>query len=319
MDYKMNTRRNNTEFTLSRRDVLKVFIGLGVSLSTEGLSMAAEENQSILKREIPSTGQTVPVIGLGTARTFDVSGSESRAPLKEVLRSFVNMGGTVVDTSPMYGTAETVIGDLADELGVVDSLFLATKVWTSGREAGIEQMETSMKRLRTNHIDLIQVHNLVDTQTHLETLRKWKEEKRISYIGITHHDVYAFDELEQLIRAENLDFVQFNYSIQTPDAEKRLLPLAADRGTAVLINEPFENGDLFRKVKGKTLPPWAAEFDCKSWAQFFLKYIISHPAVTCVIPATSNPEHLKDNMGAGFGRLPDENTRRRMLEYIKQL
>ncbi|HEX3037350.1 MAG TPA: aldo/keto reductase [Thermodesulfobacteriota bacterium] len=317
MNYKTQTHEHITEFTLSRRDMLKVFIGLGISLSTGRLSMASEGKQSILKRKIPSTGQTVPVIGLGTARTFDVSGSESRAPLKEVLRSFVNMGGTVVDTSPMYGTAETVIGDLAAELGVVDSLFLATKVWTTGREAGIEQMTASMKRLRTDHIDLIQVHNLVDTQTHLKTLRKWKEEGRISHVGITHHDVSAFSELERLIKTENLDFVQFNYSIQTPDAEKRLLPLAADTGTAVLVNEPFENGELFRKAKGKSLPPWTAGFDCKSWAQFFLKYIISHPAVTCVIPATSNPEHLKDNMQAGIGRLPDENTRRRMLEYIK--
>jgi len=229
------------------------------------------------------------------------------------------MGGTVVDTSPMYGTAETVIGDLASELNVIDSLFIATKVWTRGRESGIKQMETSMKRLRRDRIDLMQVHNLIDTQVHLQTLRAWKKEGRIRYFGVTHSRVKAHAELEKLIKTENLDFVQFNYSVQTTDAEKRLLPLATDKGAAVLVNEPFEKGDLFRKVKGKSLPPWAAEFDCESWAQFFLKYILSHPAVTCVIPATSNPKHLKDNLQAGYGRLPDESTRRRMAEYIKRL
>jgi diketogulonate reductase-like aldo/keto reductase len=307
-----------TGFNLSRRGFIRLSLGLGALLIAPDMPMA-KESKSILKRRIPSTGEEVPAVGLGTARTFNLTPGESREPVKEVLRLFVGMGGTVVDTSPMYGTAETVIGDLASELNVIDSLFIATKVWTRGRESGIEQMETSMKRLRRDRIDLMQVHNLVDTQIHLQTLRAWKKEGRIRYLGVTHSRVKAHAELEKIIKTEKLDFVQFNYSIQTMDAEKRLLPLAADKGTAVLVNEPFEKGDLFRKVKGKSLPAWVAEFDCGSWAQFFLKYILSHPAVTCVIPATSNPEHLKNNMQAGYGRLPDESTRRRMVEYIKEL
>jgi diketogulonate reductase-like aldo/keto reductase len=202
---------------------------------------------------------------------------------------------------------------------VVDSLFIATKVWTRGKESGIEQMETSMKLLHRKRIDLMQVHNLVDVETQLETLRAWKKEGKIRYIGVTHSRVGAHPELEKVVETENLDFVQLNYNIETTDAEKRLLPLAAEKGTAVLINEPFEKGSLFGKVKGKSLPPWAAEFDCNSWAQFFVKYIISNPSVTCVIPATSKPEHLKDNMQACYGRFPDENIRRRMVEYMNKL
>ncbi|MBI3989700.1 MAG: aldo/keto reductase [candidate division NC10 bacterium] len=274
----------------------------------------------MIKRSIPSTHEEVPAVGLGTSGTFDVgSRPDERAPLKDVLRRFVEMGGSVVDTSPMYGNAETVIGDLAAELGVQRSLFLATKVWTSGREEGIRQMGRSMDRLRTKRIDLMQVHNLVDWRTHLKTLREWKEAGKIRYLGITHYRIDAFDALERLMRTENLDFVQLNYSVETRDAEKRLLPLAADTGTAVLVNRPFEDGALFQKVRGKPLPPWAAEFECESWGQFFLKYILSHPAVTCVIPATSNPKHLVDNMRAGLGRLPDAMTRRRMWEYMGHL
>ncbi len=318
MNDKKQSGNHITVFTMSRRGVLKLFLGVGAALTTRNLP-AATESRSILKRRIPSTGETVPAIGLGTARTFDLAPGELSAPLKEVLRLFVKMGGSVVDTSPMYGTAETVIGNLATELDVVDSLFLATKVWTRGQESGVKQMETSMQRLRTDQIDLMQVHNLVDVQTHLQTLRVWKKEGRIRYLGVTHYRVDAFDELKHLIKTEDLDFVQLNYSIQTPDAEKHLLPLAADKGTAVLVNKPFENAALFRMVKGRSLPPWAAEFDCKSWAQFFLKYILSHPAVTCVIPATSNPKHLKDNMQAGTGSLPDARMRRRMVEHMKRL
>jgi diketogulonate reductase-like aldo/keto reductase len=305
-------------FKPSRRGFLKLSLGLGTLLLVPDIAMA-EDKKSMIKRMIPSTGEEIPAVGLGTARTFDVGPGESREPLKEVLRLFVEMGGKVVDTSPMYGAAESVIGDLASELKVVDSLFIATKVWTRGKESGIEQMETSMKRLHRSKIDLIQVHNLVDAKTQLETLRAWKKEGKIRYLGVTHSRVSAHPEVEKVVETEKLDFVQLNYSIETTDAEKRLLPLAADKGTAVLINEPFESGDLFRRVKGKTLPPWAAEFDCQSWAQFFLKYIISNPAVTCVIPATSKPEHLKDNMQACYGLLPDENIRRRMVEYMKKL
>ncbi|MGH7792459.1 MAG: aldo/keto reductase [Thermodesulfobacteriota bacterium] len=305
-------------FNPSRRGFLKLSLGLGTLLLVPDISIA-QDKKPLIKRRIPSTGEEIPAIGLGTARTFNLSPGESREPLKEVLRLFVEMGGKVVDTSPMYGTAESVIGDLASELNIVDSLFMATKVWTTGKEAGIEQMETSMKRLHRKKIDLMQVHNLVDVETQLETLRAWKKEGKIRYIGVTHSRVGAHPELEKVVETENLDFVQLNYNIETRDAEKRLLPLAAEKGTAVLINEPFEKGSLLGKVKGKSLPPWAAEFDCNSWAQFFVKYIISNPSVTCVIPATSKPEHLKDNMQACYGRLPDENMRRRMVEYMNKL
>ncbi|GIW46190.1 MAG: aldo/keto reductase [Deltaproteobacteria bacterium] len=315
----MKTTRKHSAFHISRRGFLKLSLGFGVSLLVPGVSVAGEGASSIIKRRIPKTGEEIPVIGLGTARTFDVSTRKAREPLREVLRLFVEMGGTLVDTSPMYGNAETVIGDLADELGIVDSLFLATKVWTTGREAGIRQMEESMRRLKRDHIDLMQVHNLVDTQVHLDTLRSWKKEGRIRYLGVTHYRVSAYDELEKIMKTESIDFVQFNYSIQTTEAEKRLLPVAADTGTAVIINEPFEKGALFKKVKGKALPSWAKEFDCGSWAQFFLKYIVSHPSVTCVIPATSKPEHLKDNMQAGYGRLPDERMRKHMVDYLREL
>ena len=313
-----DSKKYFSPFNPSRRGFLKLSLGLGTLLLVPDIAMA-DDKKSIIKGRIPSTGEEIPAVGLGTARTFNLSPEESREPLKEVLRLFVEMGGKVVDTSPMYGAAESVIGDLASELDIVNSLFIATKVWTTGKESGIEQMETSMKRLHRSKIDLIQVHNLVDAKTQLETLRAWKREGKIRYLGVTHSRVSAHPEVEKVVETEKLDFVQLNYSIETTDAEKRLLPLAADKGTAVLINEPFESGDLFRRVKGKTLPTWAAEFDCQSWAQFFLKYIISNPAVTCVIPATSKPEHLKDNMQACYGLLPDENIRRRMVEYMKKL
>ncbi|HWP91967.1 MAG TPA: aldo/keto reductase [Thermodesulfobacteriota bacterium] len=309
---------HSTAFSPSRRGFIKFSLGLGALLVIPDISIA-QDKKPIIKRRIPSTGEEIPAVGLGTARTFNLIPGESREPLKEVLRLFVEMGGTVVDTSPMYGTAESVIGDLASQLNIVDSLFIATKVWTTGKEAGIEQMENSMKLLHRKKIDLMQVHNLVDVMTQLETLRAWKKEGKIRYLGVTHSRVSAHPELEKIVEKENLDFVQLNYNIETRDAERRLLPLAAEKGTAVLINEPFEKGDLFGKVKGKALPPWAAEFDCTSWAQFFLKYIISNPAVTCVIPATSKPQHLKDNMQACYGRLPDEGMRRRMVEYMKEL
>ena len=236
--------------------------------------------------------------------------------MREVLERYVGLGGRVVDTSPMYGTAETVIGDVAAQLGITAKLWLATKVWTRGREAGIEQMEQSLRRLRTDRIDLMQVHNLIDTQTHLRTLREWKEQGRIRYLGVTHYRVDAYEDIAQVIRDESLDFVQFNYSIATREAERMLLPLAAEQHTAVMINRAYEDGRLFAQVRGKPLPDWAAEFDCTSWGQFFLKYVISHPAVTCVIPATSKVKHLVDNMGAGRGRLPDAAMRARMVAYF---
>jgi len=278
------------------------------------------ESSTMLMRAIPSSGEKLPVIGLGTWRTFDVDlTSNSRRQLGDVLSLFVKLGGRVIDTSPMYGRAEDVIGDLTATLGIRDKFFLATKVWTRGQENGIREMERSMVRLRTKQIDLMQVHNLVDVHTHLATLRQWKEQGRIRYIGITHYEAGAFGEVEKLMRSEKLDFVQINYSIIEREAEERVLPLAQERGVAVIINRPFGAGDLFGKVRSKPLPDWSAEFDCRSWAQFFLKWIVANPAVTCAIPATDKARHLEDNMQAGIGRLPDAKMRQRMIELIASL
>ena len=260
------------------------------------------------------------MIGLGTWRTFDVDlTTDNRRQLGEVLSLFVKLGGRVIDSSPMYGRAEEVIGDLVQTLGIRDKVFLATKVWTRGKENGIKSMERSMALLRTKKIDLIQVHNLLDVQTHLATLRGWKEQGRIRYLGITHYEAGAFPDVEKIMRSEKLDFVQINYSLMERDAEARVLPLAQERGVAVIVNRPFGAGDLFDKVRSRPLPDWAAEFDCHSWAQFFLKWIVAHPAVTCAIPATDKPRHLEDNLQGGVGRLPDENMRRRMVELVSSL
>ncbi|HSF06797.1 MAG TPA: aldo/keto reductase [Methylomirabilota bacterium] len=273
-----------------------------------------------LLRPIPATGEPIPAVGLGTWRTFDVGHSAAeRQPLREVLRQFVALGGRVVDSSPMYGAAETVVGDLAAALGLLGSLFLATKVWTTGREAGVAEMERSLRRLRAQRLDLLQVHNLVDWRTQLRTLRVWKETGRVRYLGVTHYVASAYGELERVMRDERLDFIQLNYSLAEREAERRLLPLARERGIAVLVNRPFAEGELFRRVRGRPLPPWAADFDCASWGQFFLKWILAHATVTCVIPATSKPEHLADNMRAGTGPLPDSTTRARMVAYLETL
>jgi len=273
-----------------------------------------------LTRAIPSSGETLDAIGLGTWRTFDVgAGAGERAPLRRVLERFVALGGRVVDSSPMYGAAESVLGDLAAELGVGERLFVATKVWTSGRAAGVAQMEQSLRRLRRARLDLMQVHNLLDWRTHLATLREWKAAGRVRYVGVTHYTAGAYDELERVLRAEPLDFVQVNYSLGEPDAERRILPLARDRGVAVLVNRPFAEGGLFGRVRSRPLPEWAAAAGCPGWAQLFLKWILAHPAVTCVIPATSRPEHLEDNMAAGTGPLPDAATRERMRALVASL
>jgi len=269
-----------------------------------------------LARAIPSSGESLPAVGLGTWQTFDVAEGAGRAPIRDVLRRFVELGGRVVDSSPMYGAAEAALGDLATGLGVRDTLFVATKVWTSGRAAGVIQMERSLRLLRGQRLDLIQVHNLVDWRTHLRTLREWKDTGRVRYVGVTHYTASAYDELERVMRAEPLDFVQLNYSPAEREAEQRLLPLARERGVAVLVNRPFAEGTLFSRVRGKTVPPWATELDCDSWAQLFLKWILAHPAVTCVIPATSRVQHLEDNMKAGMGRLPDAPTRERIAALL---
>ena len=215
----------------------------------------------------------------------------------------------MIDSSPMYGTAESVAGDLATELAVTDKLFFATKVWTSGREAGVAQIEQSFRRFRTKRLDLLQIHNLLDWKTQLRTLRDFKQTGRIRYVGVTHYTASAYDELERVLRSEPLDFLQVNYSVGEREAERRILPLAAERGIAVLVNRPFSEGGLFQRVRGKALPAWASEIGCESWAQLLLKWVLANPAATCVIPATSRPEHLVDNMKAGVGALPDDKMR----------
>lgn len=303
---------------MTRREAARL-----IGATTGGLLLPIErvqakaESSAMLTRTIPSSGEKLPVIGLGTWQAFDVDlTSDSRRQLGDVLSLFVKLGGRVIDTSPMYGRAEEVIGDLTAALGIRDKVFLATKVWTRGKENGIKSMERSMTLLRAKKIDLMQVHNLVDVQTQLATLREWKSQGRIRYLGITHYEAGAFDDVEKIMRSEKLDFVQINYSIMEREAEDRLLPLAQERGIAVIVNRPFGGGDLFSRTRSKPLPEWAAEFDCRSWAQFFLKWIVANSAVTCAIPATNKPRHLEDNMMGGTGQLPDAKMRQRMVELL---
>jgi diketogulonate reductase-like aldo/keto reductase len=273
----------------------------------------------MLTRPIPKSGEPLPIVGIGTWQTFDIaSGQRDMDQRKQVLQALLEAGGKLIDSSPMYGRSEDVVGKLLKDLKAHDKAFLATKVWTTGETAGIRQMTESAAKMR-GPIDLMQIHNLVDWRTHLRTLRAWKEEKRVRYVGLTHYTVPALEELATLVRSEPVDFLQFVYSINVRAAEQTLLSLAAERGVAVIINRPFDGGSLFRRVRGKALPDWAAEFDCTSWAQFFLKYILGHPAVTCAIPATSQPDRARDMLAAGHGRLPDEAQRRRMAAHIDQL
>ncbi|MFI5120313.1 MAG: aldo/keto reductase [Thermoanaerobaculia bacterium] len=298
---------------LSRRDTLRVF-GATAAGALFGASGAGASPEPML-RAIPSSGERIPVIGLGTWSTFDVgSSAAARAPLEEVLARFVERGGRVVDSSPMYGQSEEVVGAIAAKRGITDRLFLATKVWTRGREAGLRQIETSERLLGTKRLDLLQVHNLLDVETHLATLRAMKDAGRVRYIGVTHYTASAYPEVERVLLREKLDFLQVNYSLAEREAQRRILPLAREKGVAVLVNRPFGGGEALKRALGKPLPAWAAEIDCTSWAQFFLKWILADPAVTCVIPATSRPAHLDDDLDAALGRLPDEKLRRRMAD-----
>jgi diketogulonate reductase-like aldo/keto reductase len=274
----------------------------------------------MLTRTIPGSDEALPLIGLGTYQAFDVGASSAeRARLAEVLQTLVARGGRMLDSSPMYGRAERVVGDLQAQLGLRAQLFLATKVWTSGRDGGIRQMERSFQSMRADTIDLMQIHNLVDVHTHTATLEEWKRQGKVRYLGITHYHEGAYEELGRLLATRRYDFVQLNYSLAERTAEQRLLPLARETGVAVIANRPFAQGALFSRVRGKPLPAWAAEIDCSSWGQFFLKYVVSHPAVTCVIPATSKPEHMLDNTLAGAGRLPDAPMRVRMVRSLADL
>jgi diketogulonate reductase-like aldo/keto reductase len=291
------------------------------SLLAAAKQTAADRPRAMVeKRAIPASGELLPVLGLGTYQSFDAGTDTTQYPaLSEVLKNFLAHGATLIDSSPMYGSSESVIGELSTQLGITEKLFMATKVWTSGRAAGIRQMEESFARMGVKRMDLMQIHNLLDWRTHLDTLKEWKAAGRIRYLGITHYHSGAYDELERLMKLKAFDFVQFNYSIAEREAEQRILPLARDLGVAVIVNRPFAQASLFSRVKGRDLPDWTADFDCRSWAQFFLKYILGHPAVTCAIPATGKVKHLVDNMAAGTGRLPDSTTRTRMAKFMDAL
>jgi diketogulonate reductase-like aldo/keto reductase len=303
---------------MTRIQFLRLFVAGGSALAaTHVLPATAMASSRMHARPIPATREPLPVVGCGTWRTFDVGSTPAdRAPLAEVLRILFDAGGSVIDSSPMYGAAEGVVGDVLASLDARDRAFIATKVWTEGRGAGIAQMERSMKLLRTDRIDLMQVHNLVDWRTQLATLRAWKQQGRIRYLGITHYTPGAFAELESIMRAERPDFVQLDYSVADRAAEERLLPLAAESGIAVIVNQPFGGGGLLRSLSARPLPPWAADIDCTSWAQVLLKFVLSHPAVTCVIPGTGKPEHMKDNVRAGFGVYPDAALRKTMIATL---
>ena len=298
------------------------FLRLGAAMAAQlaisplhAQSAAPAAQARMHARAIPSSGERLGVIGCGTWQTFDVgSAEEDRKRLAEVLRILFDAGGSVVDSSPMYGRSEAVTGDLLTQLGMHDRAFVATKVWTRGAAEGVRQMEESMRLLQHKRIELMQIHNLVDWRVHLKTLRAWKEAGRIKYLGITHYTESAFGELEAIMKAEKLDFVQLNYSLDDRAAEARLLPLAAERGIAVLVNQPFGGGGLLRGLADRPLPAWAADIGCTSWAQVLLKYVVGHPAVTCAIPGTSRPQHMRDNAAAGMGVVPDAAMRRRMAD-----
>ena len=303
---------------ISRRRAAKLIGATAASaLLPIGTSLVYGANESRLMRSIPSTGEKLPVIGLGSATTFDVRpGSPQLKPLGEVLALFVKNGGKVIDSSPAYGNAESVIGDLAAKSHLGNSLFIATKVWSNDKQQGIAQMERSLERFQTRKIDLMQVHNLGGIETQMASLREWKAKGKIRYTGITYSEDRGFGEVERVMRAHKPDFVQINYSLVDRGAAQRILPLAQELRMGVIINRPFGGGGIFKVISAKPLPAWAAEFDCHSWAQFLLKWIVAHPAVTCVIPATNNPQHLEDNMAAGVGRLPDAKTRQRMASLF---
>ncbi len=300
-------------------DRRQLLAAMGATLSF-GVGRSSAKGEAMHVRKIPSTGEAMPVVGLGTWQTFDIGTDRAeRAQRREVLEALFAAGGRMIDSSPMYGRSEAVVGDLLAEMRARDTAFLATKVWTSGEKAGLAQMKASAEKLRAPVIDLMQIHNLVDWRVQLKSLRAAKDAGRYRYIGITHYTVPALDELVAILASEKLDFVQIGYSLGTRAAEKRLLPVAEQRGVAVIANQPFDSGSMFAKVKGKPLPEWAGEIDCASWAQIMLKYLIGHPGVTCVIPGTARPDHARDNLAAGVGRLPDAAQRRAIAEAWDRL
>jgi diketogulonate reductase-like aldo/keto reductase len=307
------------ESAIKRRAFLKQLGSFGAALLLKpGVTISAE--RPAITKIIPSTGERLPVIGMGSWITFDVgNNSYERAVRAKVMQAFFDNGGALIDSSPMYGSSEEVIGEGLKTIKNKERLFAATKVWILGKKSGIRQMEDSQKLWGVPRFDLMQIHNMLDWETHWETLREWKAAGRVRYVGITTSHGRRHEALAKAMAKTLFDFVQFTYNLEDREVEQRLLPLAAERDMAVIINRPFDGGSLFRRVRGKPLPPWAAEFDCRNWAQFFLKFIVSHPAVTCAIPATSRVDHMLENMGAGFGRLPDAAMRRRMIEHFESL
>ena len=304
---------------IDRRTALKL-AAAATATALAPSSLAATETREMSTRKVPGSGEQIPVIGMGSSDTFDVGADRAASdPLRAVLRALVDGGGRVIDTSPMYGSAESVLGELIDDLRLGPKLWLATKVWTRGREAGARQIEESFARLRAKRLDLLQIHNLLDWREHVPTLRALQADGRVRYSGITHYRADAHAELERVLGQEKFDWLQVNYSLAEREAEDRLLPFCRDRGIAVMANRPFADGAMFARVRGRPLPGWAEEIGCRSWGQFFLRFVISHPAVTCVIPATSKPQHMIDNAGAGLAPLPDEQQRRRMAEYWQSL
>lgn len=300
---------------ITRRDLLRAAGHISVAAAVAPATMAAETN--LIMRPIPKTGELLPVIGLGTYRTFNVGADAAeREPLRQVTQAFFDMGGRLVDSSPQYGPAEAAFGDILRDIDHAENIFAATKVSADGREEGLRQMGSSAQKMGVERIDLMQIHNLRDWQTHMPTLKAWKDEGRFRYIGISASNVDLYEEYIRVMRSEPLDFIQINYSVAERAADVTILPLARDLGMAVLINRPFVAGALFPRVAGKPLPDWAAEFECTSWAQFFLKYVLSHPAVTVAIQATDDVDHLRDNMAAGTGPMPGPLARQKMVDLI---
>jgi diketogulonate reductase-like aldo/keto reductase len=304
--------------TLSRRHMLSLSLAAMLPSLPPPTSLAATGTASLARRPIPSTGEALAVIGCGTYQTFDVGESSAeRAPLLEVLSTLFGAGGSVIDTSPMYGRSEAVIGALLQQQKSRGSAFLATKVWTTGAAAGRAMIDHSFELLRTDRIDLVKVHNLLDWQTHLPRLRELKAGHRIRYVGVSHYAESAYGELEAVLKSQKLDFVQVNYSVDERASGRMRCSLARERGVAVIINRPFGGGGILRRLMPRSLPPWAADIGCQSWAQILLKFVLGNPAVTCVIPGTGRPEYMRDNVMAGMGPLPDDQLRARIVDSVR--
>ena len=309
----------HVKYSQSRRVTLKALAATAALFNLPITSLYAAKEQKI-SRNIPGTDESLAIIGIGSARTFNINiANIENTQFVQVMQAFFDNGGQLVDTSPMYGSAETIIGKLIQQVNNTEGYFAATKVWANGRNKGINQMNASMGKMGVKVMDLMQIHNLRDWQVHIHVLREWKSEGKIRYTGITTSHGRMHGELAEILKRQDLDFAQFTYNIEDRIAEKTLFPITRDKGMGTLINLPFRRGRLFRKVKGKKLPAWATEFDCASWGQFFLKFIASHPDVTNIIPATTKLNHILDNMAAGFGRLPDPDMRRRMIAYMESI